>query len=450
MNNGSSSTHRYSAYKDSGIERLGEVPEHWELERLKFVAEIRGGIAKGRNLSGKTTIKLPYLRVANVQDGYLRLDEISSIEIEPHEEVKYSLKPGDILMTEGGDNDKLGRGSVWQGEISKCLHQNHVFAVRPFDATNSHWINWVKQTDYLKYFFLSRSKQTTNLASISSANLKETPIILPPLHERLIIAHYLDTKTAQIDRKIDLLTQKAAQYGNLKQSLINETVTRGLDKSVPMKDSEIEWLGEVPEHREVIRLKDVAAQSKEKNGTNPVGKMLSVSGYRGIEIKQYDDELKKRTDDELSDYRVVRVGQLVVNTMWLNYRGIGVSKYRGYVSPAYRAYFVNKSIHGAFIHYLMRSDLYVCGYSKYLQGIRPNSLQMKTIDFECLPLPIPPLSEQKAIADYLDTKTAQIDHIIRTLNTQIEKLKELRKTLINDVVTGKIRVIEDDPSSPHS
>lgn len=126
--------------------------------------------------------------------------------------------------------------------------------------------------------------------------------------------------------------------------------------------------------------------------------------------------------------------------MWLNYRGIGVSKHRGYVSPAYRAYNLNDTVFGTYIHYLMRCDLYVDGYSMYLQGIRPNSLQMKTIDFECIPVILPDVKEQKVIADYLDTKTIHIDNIVEKINLQIDKLNEMRKILINDVVMGKKKI----------
>jgi type I restriction enzyme S subunit len=282
-----------------------------------------------------------------------------------------------------------------------------------------------------------------SLPRISIFNIAKLMSVLPSLPEQSAIAAYLDNKTVQIDRKIDLLSQKATQYGQLKQALINETVTRGLDKTVEMKDSGVEWLGEVPAHWEVKRLKDYSTQSKEKNGLSPVGVMLSVSGYRGIEVKVYGDEIQMRTKEELADYRTVHPGQLVVNTMWLNYRGIGVSQYRGYVSPAYRVYYLESEVVGSFLHYLMRSDLYVFGYTKYLQGIRPNSLQMKTIDFECLPIVMPVKEEQIAIAHYLDEKNTHIDRIIATIYTQIDKLQELRKTLINDVVTGKIKVVTE-------
>jgi len=126
---------RYEQYKDSGIEWLGSVPAHWEVTRLKFIAHVQTGVAKGKDNTGQQTIMVPYLRVANVQDGYLDLDEVATIEIPADDLPRYRLRAGDVLMNEGGDFDKLGRGHVWDGSIDPCIHQNHVFAVRPFGAS---------------------------------------------------------------------------------------------------------------------------------------------------------------------------------------------------------------------------------------------------------------------------------------------------------------------------
>lgn len=128
--------------KDSGVEWLGEVPEHWGVVRLKFLATVQTGVAKGKDNSGKTVVDVAYLRVANVQNGYLDLDEVATIEIPQEDLDRYLLRPGDVLMNEGGDNDKLGRGHIWSGEVSPCIHQNHVFAVRPIKLS-SDWLNRV-------------------------------------------------------------------------------------------------------------------------------------------------------------------------------------------------------------------------------------------------------------------------------------------------------------------
>ena len=164
----------------SGNEWAPHLPDGWQIKRLKHLAQVRSGIAKGKDMDGKQTVELPYMRVANVQDGHLDLDEVSTIEVEASAVERFSLQSGDVLMNEGGDYDKLGRGALWSGEVSPCLHQNHVFAVRPVEEDLSEWIAAITQTKYAKFYFMNNAKQSTNLASISQTNVKELPILLPP------------------------------------------------------------------------------------------------------------------------------------------------------------------------------------------------------------------------------------------------------------------------------
>ena len=207
--------------------------------------------------------------------------------------------------------------------------------------------------------------------------------------------------------------------------------------------SDFEWLGAIPSHWRVVRFKYLFQEVDERNGDTPVGVMLSVSGYRGVEEKQYEDENKKRTDEELRDYRVVRPGWLAVNTMWLNYAGLGVSSLTGHMSPAYRAYIPRRSIHAQYAHHLLRSSVYVSGYTKYLQGIRPNSLQMKTEDFESFPVVLPTPEEQCQIARFLDHETARIDALIEEQQRLIDLLQEKRQAVISHAVTKGL-----DPDVP--
>ncbi len=211
--------------KDSGIPWIGEIPKHWKFKRLKFIADIQSGVTKGRDLEGRDIIEISYLRVANVQDGYLDLTNIAIIAIDVKEEKRYLLQKGDVLMTEGGDNDKLGRGAVWEGQVDRCIHQNHVFAVRPSKSANSYWISLVIQSSYLKHFFLTRAKQTTNLASISSSNLKEAPLPFPPLYEQELIINIVSQeldKLQKIRSTNNVQIQKIQEY---RQSIITAAVT---------------------------------------------------------------------------------------------------------------------------------------------------------------------------------------------------------------------------------
>lgn len=201
------------------------------------------------------------------------------------------------------------------------------------------------------------------------------------------------------------------------------------------KPSGVKWLGDVPAHWETFPFKGLFRMSTEKNGKAVVGEMLSVSGYRGIEVKPYEFEEQKRTEAELRDYRVVRPGQLVVNTMWLNHTGLGVSEYEGHVSPAYRSYWFAPQLRARYVHYLMRSHSYVQGYTGQMQGIRPNSLQIKNSDFTKIPILVPPQEEQDQIVAFLDQKTAEIDAAIAKKERLIELLEEQAAILISNAVT---------------
>lgn len=216
-----------------------------------------------------------------------------------------------------------------------------------------------------------------------------------------------------------------------------------LPRYVGYKDSGVEWLGNIPSHWNICRFRHAFAESPEKIDSEVVGVMLSVSGYRGIEIKEYDDENRRRLDEDLIGYRIVRSGQLVVNTMWLNYAGLGVSEHEGHVSPAYRSYWIRPGFEKRFVHHMMRCDSFVRGYTKFLTGIRPNSLQMSREDLMAFQLLSPPVGEQAVIATFLDRETAKIDTLIAAQEKLIALLAEKRQATISHAVTKGL-----DPNAP--
>lgn len=164
-----------------GDVRLNE--RRWaEGPHLQDIADIASGITKGRKLNGQITRAIPYMTVATVQDGHLKLDEVKTIEATEREIERYRLQHGDILLTEGGDPDKLGRGTMWEGEIAECIHQNHVFRVRVTDQRlNPVFATWLIGSPRGKAYFLKAAKQTTGIASINSTQLKQFPLLLPPI-----------------------------------------------------------------------------------------------------------------------------------------------------------------------------------------------------------------------------------------------------------------------------
>jgi type I restriction enzyme S subunit len=154
----------------------------FNIKPLGALADVRAGVTKGRNLAGQETVEIPYLRVANVQDGFLDLTEIKTIEVLPGDQEKFGLEDGDILMTEGGDPDKLGRGCVWRNQIEGCIHQNHIFRVRTIrNQLTPEYLAALLRTPYAKHYFLGCAKRSSNLASINSTQVKAFQIPVPPV-----------------------------------------------------------------------------------------------------------------------------------------------------------------------------------------------------------------------------------------------------------------------------
>jgi type I restriction enzyme S subunit len=216
--------------KDSGIEWLGQIPEHWKLLPLKRVSQLQTGLTLGKKYEDRELVRRPYLRVANVQDGYLDLNTITEVEL-PAEEVKrYELQRGDVLMTEGGDFDKLGRGYVWDAQIPGCLHQNHIFCVR-CDARSLHplYLAWMTSSSHGKAYFTSTAQQTTNLASTNSFKIKAFPALLPPVGEQEAIIQNISKNTSQIDALMSKVEESAATLREHRSALISAAVTGKID-----------------------------------------------------------------------------------------------------------------------------------------------------------------------------------------------------------------------------
>lgn len=160
-------------------------PEHWAITAFDEVAVVIGGVTKGRDLRGKRVVVCPYLAVANVQRGYFKLESLKSIEIAEDELPKYLVQEGDLLITEGGDWDKVGRTAIWPGGVERCLHQNHVFKARvPSEQLLKEWVELVFNSGVGRDYFAGASKQTTNLASINMTQLRSFPLPIPPLEEQ--------------------------------------------------------------------------------------------------------------------------------------------------------------------------------------------------------------------------------------------------------------------------
>jgi type I restriction enzyme S subunit len=196
-------------------------PQNWKWLRFGELANIVGGVTLGRKLDGRNLATFPYLRVANVQQGRLDLDVIKDIEIPIDELPKYRLEPGDVLLTEGGDWDKLGRSAIWRGEIENCLHQNHIFRARVFTQDiQSEWLTLFTNSPVGRTFFQNAAKQTTNLASINMTQLRNCPVPIPPLSEQKRIV----SKVTELLSLCDALEAKLTQAESASTQLLSAAV----------------------------------------------------------------------------------------------------------------------------------------------------------------------------------------------------------------------------------
>lgn len=191
--------------------------------RLDSIAEIIGGITKGRDLSGSNVIKLPYLRVANVQNGYLDLSEMKTIQLKVEEKDKYLLQFGDVLYTEGGDRDKLGRGTIWRNEIPECVHQNHVFKARVNKqrALPEYVAFWSMSTPARNYFY-QKGKQSVNLASINKSVLSALELPLPDLSMQRQIIEAIETRLSVCDSIEQTVNTALQQAEAMRQSILKQ------------------------------------------------------------------------------------------------------------------------------------------------------------------------------------------------------------------------------------
>ena len=203
--------------------KLGKLPEGWTCSVLDALAEIKGGITKDQNRKHTAPSRsVPYLRVANVQRGYLDLTEVKEIVTTEDEIRELALKPGDILFNEGGDRDKLGRGWAWNGEIPECIHQNHVFRARRYDAAlNPKFVSWYANT-YGQQFFFDQGKHTTNLASISMSKIKGLPVPIPPPSEQSRIVAEVERRLSVVEEMEATVEANLQRATRLRQSILQK------------------------------------------------------------------------------------------------------------------------------------------------------------------------------------------------------------------------------------
>ncbi|XYJ09375.1 restriction endonuclease subunit S [Telluria sp. B2] len=403
------------------------LPKNWKRVPLHTVAEIRTGVAKGKQ-GLADPVELPYLRVANVQDGHFNLNEVKTILVERSAVERYTLRSGDVLMTEGGDFDKLGRGAVWKALVAPCLHQNHVFAVRPLkEVLDSTFLAALSSSQYGRAYFKSCAKRSTNLASINSSQLKEFPVVLPPYREQQEIARVLDTWEAAINSTEKLLANSRRRKRDLMQGLLSGHRKFGLAK--------LSWAQ--PDFDEVFE------RITRKNAVGDQN-VLTISGQHGL-ISQREFFNKNVASENLQGYTLLEKGDFAYNKSYSAGYPVGAIKpllaYKsGVVSSLYICFRIRADVEADadfFRHYFeagMLNDA-ITGIAQ--EGARNHGLlNVGVKDFFKLKLRVPEIESQRKIAAVLNTAESEE----RCIEQQLAKLKKEKRVLMADLLTGKRRV----------
>ena len=415
---------------DSGVQWIREVPKNWTRVRCKDVLR-ETKIQVGEDSSKYTLLSLTI-------SGIIVRDLSESKGKFPKEFNTYKIvKPNEIVFCLF-DVDETPRtvGLVTQEGMLTGAYS--VFSVRNVDV-NFLYRYFISLDDRkaLKPLYRGLRKVIPLPAFLSM------PIYLPPLSEQRAIADWLDAKCADIDAAIELQQRMIDKLKAYKTAVIHQAVTKGLDKNLKptdLKDSGIKWLGMIPKHWDVVLVKNILRWKSVKG----CGEKEVLSLYReyGVIPKSSRDDNHNVTSDNTDDYKLVEKGDFVINKMKAWQGSMGVSLYEGIISPAYYVCsFINEKVYKPYFHYLMRDSSYLPEYKRLSGGIRVGQWDLAYDKFKSLPALLPPtLSEQRAIADWLDAKCADIDATIALKEQKQEKLKAYKKTIIFEYVTGKKQV----------
>ena len=418
---------KYDEYKDSGSNLIGKIPANWEICRFGNVFRLKPVVP--HHNEELLSVFLEY--------GVIPASESEKRTHKPSEDLsKYQLvEKTDFVM----NNQQAWRGSVgvsqYVGIISPAYH---IFKMpRQLDAS---YANYLLRDKCMVGHYEMSSKGVGSIQRTLNFNwLNNGFLIIPPISEQRIIASFLNNKSREIENLISKTEREIELLKELKQSVVAHAVTKGLNPNVKMKDSGIGWIGEIPEHWEIKQLRNYLVFISKKGF--PDETLLSVVREQGVIVRDIESQEQNHNfiPDDLSDYKLVRKGQFVINKMKSWQGSYGVSAYDGIVSPAYYVCDLKFALK-SFFNEAIRSKVYVPFFTQYSKGIRVGQWDLSPIGLKSIPFIEPPQSEQQEIVEYIDYKTTQIDKMIVELTYKVEYLKQYKQRLIADVVTGKINV----------
>jgi type I restriction enzyme S subunit len=436
---------KYENYEDSGVEWIGTIPNEWAVTRVGNAFEVTLGKMLQPNQNSQNDVMVSYLKAMNIQEGYIKEDKIDEMYATEKELESLNLMYGDVLVCEGGD---VARSAILKSNFENTIFQNSLHRVRSTNKGNNlylhYLLNVIRNSGYLDILV---NKAT--IAHFTKEKFNSLRICLPTIYEQIQISNYLDQKTFEIDSLIADKEKLIVLLEEQRQAIISETVTRGLDPNVSMKDSGVEWIGEIPVEWELKKIKYT---------TYVKGRI----GWQGLRSDEFIDEgpyLVTGTDFingvvnwdtcyHISEERYYEAPpiQLKEGDLLITKDGtigkIAIVKNKPDKSILNSGIFVTRILKREYIteymYYILNSRIFE-RYIKYMElGSTIKHLYQET--FNNFTYPTPGLQEQLKIVEYLELKIMEIDRLIDDINKQIQKLKEYRQSLTFEVATGKIDV----------
>lgn len=433
---------RYEKYKPTGIQWLPEIPEHWNIESFgKHFSFGKGLPITKADLTKEGIAVISYGQVhsklnpgVTLSDSLIRYVSNRWLDTNPQN----LLRKCDFVFADTSE-DIAGAGNCAFNDYSKPLFAGyHIVIARPTMVENSHYWAYLFQSNCWK----SQVQSLVNGVKVYSINksiLKKTAILIPSIAEQEKIVAYLDKRITLIDNCKCQRERELQTLNELKQAEIASVVTRGLNPDVPMKDSGIQWIGQIPSHWETMRIRGLFKESDEKT-VDESGTLLSLSQYSGITRKADAGKTGMFEAESTIGYKIVHPGQFVMNIMLAWNGSYAVSDLEGIISPAYCVFDFRLDCNKKYYDYLLRTKAYCGAFKTQSRGIIDSRLRLYPYKFYAFKTLVPPIEEQNAIVEYIESKTNKIDTMIEALKAEIDRLTEYKQRLISDVVTGQIDV----------
>ncbi|MFJ4456806.1 restriction endonuclease subunit S [Pseudomonas sp. NPDC089392] len=439
-----SDSNGYGLLKDSGVESLGVIPRHWKTSRFRNLFSFD----KGLNIT-KDDLQdngIPCINYGEVHSrfGFEVNPDNHALKCVREDFLKYNpdslLRIGDFIFADTSE-DIDGSGNFSQltgGELVFAGY--HTIIARPIKRCAKRYLAYMLDSVAFRDQ-VRRAVKGVKVYSITKSILKETSVWLPPAAEQELISDYLDRKLVSASHAIQIKERQIERLKERKQILIQKAVTRGINPLAQMRNSGIEWIGEIPTHWETFRLKYLFKEINERTKT---GEETLLSLRMELGLVPHDDVSDKAISNEsLVDYKIVRPGQMVMNRMRAAIGIFGISSRLGLVSPDYAIFDIKERANPSFFLRLFKLPLLGTQFRLGSKGLGTGSsgfMRLYTQDFGDIKVAVPPLGEQLEILQFIDSTTERIDSACTLLEQQITRLKEYKATLINSAVTGKIKV----------